>query len=82
MKLKERVALAIGIAMAAAFLLSIRGVVIISEDYSLASVDRRWNTVGLVVTVLFASASAFEAYRFLRVFFTERRMRRALRHFN
>jgi len=36
----------------------------------------------LVIALVLASASGSEAYRFLNFFFTERRARRAFRHFN
>jgi hypothetical protein len=62
--------------------LFVRGVVLIAEDYCRPEVGRGWNTLGLVIALVLASASGFEAYRFLNFFFTERRARRAFRHFN
>jgi hypothetical protein len=77
LKVKAMVALGVGIVMAIAFVLFVRGVVLIAEDYSRADVPKGQNTVGLVITLLLACASAFEAYRFLNFFFTMRRTRHA-----
>jgi hypothetical protein len=68
--------------MGLAFILFVRGIVLIAEDYSRPEVGKGWNTVGLVIGLLLASASAFEAYRFLNFFFTVRRTSRAFRHFS
>lgn len=80
--MKSKGALAIGIVMAVAFALFVRGVILIAEDYSRPDVGKGWNTFGLAVVILLACASGFEAYRFLNYFFTERRTRRASRHFD
>ena len=82
MDFKAVVALTIGILMALASVLFARGVVLIAEDYSRPDVGKGWNTFGFVIALLLAFASAFEAYRFLKFFFTDRRTRRASRHFN
>lgn len=63
--------------MAAASVLFVRGIVFIIYDYSRPDVPKGENTVGLVIVVLLASASAFEGYRFLSFFFRECRAFRA-----
>ncbi len=82
MKFKHKVALVIGLVMVLAFLLFVRGVVLIIDDYSRPEVSKGENTVGLVIVLLLAGVSLFEAYRFLSFFNKERRARRSLRHFN
>jgi hypothetical protein len=68
--------------MGLAFILFVRGIVLIAEDYSRTDIGKGWNTVGLIIALLLASASALEAYRFLNFFFTARRTSRAFRHFS
>jgi hypothetical protein len=79
---KAGLALVIGILMALASVAFVRGVVLIAEDYTRPDVGKCWNTLGLVIALLLASASTFEAYRFLKFFFNDRRTRRAPRHVN
>jgi membrane protein implicated in regulation of membrane protease activity len=75
LKFKAIIALTIGIVMAIAFILFLRGVVLIVQDYSRSDVPKGENTFGLIVVSLLACASAFEAYRFLRFFLNDRRGR-------
>lgn len=72
----------IGILMTFAFVVFVRGVVLIAGDYSRPDVGRGWNTLGLVIALVLACTSGFEAYRFLNFFFAERRAWRAFRHFS
>ncbi|HVN19997.1 MAG TPA: hypothetical protein VMU05_14525 [Dongiaceae bacterium] len=76
MKLRVRAALVIGLAMALASVLFVRGVVLILKDYSRPDVPKGENTVGLVIVALLGAAAVFEAYRFLTYFFREHRASR------
>jgi hypothetical protein len=54
--------------MALAFCIFARGVVLIVEDFSRPDVSKGENTVGLIIVLLLAGVSLFEAYRFLSFF--------------
>jgi hypothetical protein len=54
--------------MAFASLYFIFVVVMIAEDFGRTDISTGWNTVGLIVFVILAAASLFEAYRFLSRF--------------
>jgi hypothetical protein len=68
LKIKRRIALAVGVVMAFAFFIFARGVILIAEDFKRPDVPRGENTVGLIIVLILAGLSLFSAYRFLSFF--------------
>ena len=68
MRIKSTIALVAGLLMSLAFLVFARWVILIAEDLSRPGVLKNENTVGLIVAIILAGVSLFEAYRFLSFF--------------
>jgi len=68
LRIKSTIALVAGLLMSLAFLVFARWVILIAEDLSRPGVLKNENTVGLIVAIILAGVSLFEAYRFLSFF--------------